>query len=145
MIKYPKYYKTVLPTVFGLILLLAAGRVYAQAANNAPGNGQNNPGNSQSNVQGADPNAAGNHLFNPINYTNLGDLIISVTRNFVLLIAVVSVAFIVLGGAELVISSGNPESIEKGKKTITWAVIGLIVALLAYSIVAIIQDLVGVK
>lgn len=139
--RFKNYYKKIFPVIFGLFLLLGAMTVHAQVSNQ----GGLPDANAGGTTTGADPNAAGNHLFNPIKYTNLGDLIVSVTRNFVLLIAVVSVGFIVLGGAELVISAGNPESIEKGKKTITWAVIGLIVALLAFSIVAIIQDLIGVK
>ena len=85
------------------------------------------------------------HLFNPIKYTVLADLIIGLTKIFTGAIIVVSVGFIVLGGSELVISAGNQEMIEKGRKTITWAIIGLIIALSAFSIVAIIEDLLGVK
>ncbi len=117
----------------------------ASGNSKAPGNSKTNLDNSQINTPTAPAGGSGgaNTLFNPINYTNLGDLIIGVTKGFTLIIAIVSVGFIVLGGAELVVSAGNTEAVEKGKKTITWAIIGLIVALMSFSIVAIVENLIG--
>ena len=45
----------------------------------------------------------------------------------------------------MVISSGDEEAYTKAKKTITWAVLGLAVALLSFSIVAIVEDLLQVN
>jgi uncharacterized membrane protein YjfL (UPF0719 family) len=41
-------------------------------------------------------------------------------------------------------SQGNEEAVSAAKKTITWAVIGLVIALLSFSIVAIVQNLLGI-
>lgn len=106
-------------------------------------NTQPKPGSNANINPSPGSSTAANTLFNPTKYDNLGDLIVGVTKNFVLILAVVSVAFIVLGGAQLVISAGNTEAIEKGKKIITWSILGLVFALLSFSIVAIIENLIG--
>ena len=130
-----------------LVLITAPSAQFVLAQNKDSTNTSTTPasGGTSTTPAGGSAGCAANTLCNPIKYTNLADLIISVTKNFVLLIGIVSVGFIVLGGGQLVISAGNTEAVEKGKKTITWAIIGLVVALLAFSIVAIVQDLLGVQ
>lgn len=51
------------------------------------------------------------------------------------ILGVVAVAMIILGGIQYATSQGNPEQIKKAKDIILYAVIGLIVALLAFAIV----------
>jgi hypothetical protein len=51
----------------------------------------------------------------------------------------------VYGGFQMVISSGNPDALKTAKATITWAILGLVVALLSYSIVGIVQSLLEVS
>lgn len=55
-------------------------------------------------------------------------------------IAAVAALMIVIGGFKYVISSGNPDAVKSATKTITWAVIGLVVAVLAYAIVSIVSN-----
>lgn len=84
-------------------------------------------------------------LYNPItNVPDLTSLLIKIMRGFVLIAGIWAVAFIVIGGFKMVISQGNEEAVTAARKSITWSVIGLIVVLLAFSIIAIIQNLVGV-
>ena len=47
----------------------------------------------------------------------------------------VSLTFIVIGGFRYVISSGDPQKVAAAKDTIIYAVIGLIIALSAFTIV----------
>lgn len=47
----------------------------------------------------------------------------------------VAVIMIIFGGFRMVTSNGNADQIKSGKNTIMYAVIGLIVAILAYAIV----------
>ena len=54
---------------------------------------------------------------------------------------VVAVLFIVIGGFQYMASAGNQEIADKGKKTLTYAVIGLIVIILATTIVNITVNL----
>ncbi|MDO4219770.1 MAG: hypothetical protein Q4D22_00865 [Candidatus Saccharibacteria bacterium] len=51
------------------------------------------------------------------------------------IIGVVGVVMIVLGGVSYITSQGDPGKIQKGKNTILYGVIGIVVALLAFAIV----------
>ena len=52
-----------------------------------------------------------------------------------------AVLFIIIGGVEFLTAYGNEEKITKGKKTITYAIIGLLIAILSYAIVTIISSI----
>lgn len=60
----------------------------------------------------------------------------------VALAASISVLFIIIGGYQLVMSRGNAEAITSGKKTITWAIVGLVVALLAFAVIRVVDQLI---
>lgn len=47
----------------------------------------------------------------------------------------ISVIVIMIGAFQYVISQGNPQSINKAKDTILYAIIGLVICILAYVIV----------
>lgn len=84
-------------------------------------------------------------LYNPIKgASNLTELLLKIMRGFIMITGIWAAAFIVIGGFKMVISQGNEEAVTAAKKSITWAVIGLIVVLLAFSIMAIIQNLIGI-
>ena len=68
--------------------------------------------------------------------TTVTDIIIKILS----LMALVAVVIIVIAGIRLVISQGEQEAVEKSKKTILYAVIGLIIILLAQAIVQFIAD-----
>jgi hypothetical protein len=85
-------------------------------------------------------------LINPIpTYNNLTALVVGILKGFLGIIAVWAVAFIVIGGFKMVVSAGNEEAVLSARKTITWAVLGLLVAVLSFAIVAIVQDFIGVN
>ena len=67
--------------------------------------------------------------------TSLGDQIKAVINVLLFIIGVVSVIMIILGGIKYVLSNGDSSQITSAKNTILYAVIGLVVALLAYAIV----------
>ncbi|MDO4986946.1 MAG: hypothetical protein Q4E46_01330 [Candidatus Saccharibacteria bacterium] len=50
-------------------------------------------------------------------------------------VAVVAVVFIIVGGVQYITSSGDTGKAMKAKNTIMYAVIGLVIALLAFAIV----------
>ena len=54
---------------------------------------------------------------------------------FVILVGIASVVVIVLGGLQYIMSTGDPGKISKAKDTILYAVIGVVVAVLAQAIV----------
>ena len=59
------------------------------------------------------------------------------------IIGVVAVGMIILGGISYATSQGDPGKVKKGKDTILYGVIGLIVALLAFAIVNFVLNALG--
>ena len=49
--------------------------------------------------------------------------------------ATVAVLFIIIGAVQYLAATGNPDSIQRAKSTILYAVLGLILAILGYAIV----------
>ncbi|MBU2213593.1 pilin [Patescibacteria group bacterium] len=68
------------------------------------------------------------------------DTVIDVIKAILSFMALVAVVIIVIAGIRLVVSQGEQEAVEKSKKTILYAVIGLIIILLAQAIVDFIAD-----
>jgi len=60
---------------------------------------------------------------------------------FLGLTAASSVIFIIVGGLQMHLAFGNEEGINKAKKTLTWAIVGLIISILSVAIVQIISKL----
>jgi hypothetical protein len=84
-------------------------------------------------------------LPNPISATSFTQVVTSIT-NFLFLIAVPLTAIMALiGGFQMITAAGNPEKFAAGRKTLTYAVIGFVVVLIAGGVSAIIQNLLGVK
>ena len=67
--------------------------------------------------------------------TDIGDVVKTIVNTLLYILGSVCVIVIILGGVFYVTSMGNAASVEKAKNTILYAVIGLVVALLAYAIV----------
>lgn len=59
--------------------------------------------------------------------------------------ATVALFFIIFGGIKLLTSGGDPKGVEGARKTITWAVVGLVVIFLSFMIVNMVADLTGIK
>ncbi len=111
-----------------------------------PGGGGGPGGGNGGNGNGAiDCSVPGNCLQSPIPAENLVDFFIIVIKGFLAIMGVFAVVFIIVGGFQMVVAAGNEEAITKAKKTITWAVLGMVVALLAFSIIAIVQSLLQVN
>lgn len=69
------------------------------------------------------------------NSQSVGDLILSIIRILIGLLFAITVLFIILGGYQYVTSAGNEEQAKKGRKTLLYAIIGLVVVILSYVIV----------
>ena len=59
----------------------------------------------------------------------------NIVRALVGIAGAVAVVFMVVGGFHYITSSGHPEKLDKAKKTLLYAGIGLVIVLAAYSIV----------
>jgi hypothetical protein len=64
------------------------------------------------------------------------NLVGNVLRTVFTIAALLSVIFVIIGSIKYVTSAGDPTSIQKAKNTILYAIIGLVVALSAFTIVS---------
>lgn len=83
-------------------------------------------------------NAPGDSL---VKATSVGDLIKKILNILLTLGGVVAVLFIVLGGYEYITSRGSEERAKSGRKTMTYAIIGLVAILLAFMMVTVLTNL----
>lgn len=100
-----------------------------------------NPGNDVC-PQGQCPGGAQNVTFNTTRDGVLG-LIMSIATWLTFIAAGVAVLFLVIGGYYYIMDNGEEEKSAKGKKIVINASIGLAVAILAYSIVILINNFLG--
>lgn len=55
------------------------------------------------------------------------------------ILIVVAVIFLVWGAFNFVTAAGSPEKVEAGKQSIMWALVGVVIALLARGLVALVK------
>lgn len=70
---------------------------------------------------------------------NIGDFIIAVINVLFGLLLSISVLFIIIGGYQYVTSAGKEDQAKSGRRTVTYAVIGVAVAILSYMIVRVVE------
>ncbi len=78
-----------------------------------------------------DPENPGNKL-----PTGLKGIITTVSNTLLMLVGVVAVLFVIIGGFQYISSAGNPENVGKAKQTILYAIIGIIITIIAYAVVS---------
>lgn len=77
---------------------------------------------------------------NPEQYFG-GAFLPTITRTVIAAAAGLAVLFIIIGGIQILTAYGNDEKIGQAKKTITFAIVGLLIAILSYAIVTIISSI----
>jgi glucose uptake protein GlcU len=80
----------------------------------------------------------------PANIGNFGcifDRVVGFALGFA---GIVLFLLLIIGGFKYITSGGDPKAVEGAKKTLTYAIGGLIVILLSYLILVIIKDITGV-
>ena len=65
----------------------------------------------------------------------LGQNVTSIINFFLGLLGLIAVAFLIYAGVLMVTAGGEEKGVEKAKKIITYAVIGIVIILLSYTIV----------
>jgi hypothetical protein len=66
---------------------------------------------------------------------NIGDSMTRIVGILVYLIGGLSIIFIIVGGIQMVVSSGSPNRVAQGRETIIYAAVGLVIAIGSYAIV----------
>jgi len=64
----------------------------------------------------------------------------TITNVLLFILGAISVIMIIIGGLRYVVSGGNSTAVTAAKNTILYAIVGVIVALLAYAIVNFVLD-----
>lgn len=80
---------------------------------------------------------------NPLKTTDVKELLNNIIDAMLQIVGVIAVAMIVYGGVQYMISGGEEKKLESAKKTITYAVVGLVVVILAGAIINFILETVG--
>lgn len=75
--------------------------------------------------------------------TSLVQLLQNVIEIMLLFAGGIAVVFVIIGGYQYITSGGNEEQAEKGQKTLTNAIIGVVVIVLSYTIITVIANLVS--
>jgi hypothetical protein len=128
-----------------------------QPANNSSSNGSGSGGNSNTPNPGL-PNskidtgvgvnfntnydADMGEFYNPLEAKSVPELIAKLIRILFILTGLAAVIVIIIAGFRMVIDNGNETQVKKAKDAITWAIVGLVVSILAFSIVSIIQKII---
>ncbi len=67
--------------------------------------------------------------------TNLRQGVANIINYILMFLGLIAVAYIIWAGIKMVTSGGNESKVKEGQKTITYAVVGLLVIFLSYAIV----------
>lgn len=84
-------------------------------------------------VQGGVNAARGNDQ--PANLFGNAGIFSTITNTLLFILGAISVIMIIVGGLRYVISGGDSAAVSAAKNTILYAIVGVIVALLAYAII----------
>jgi len=112
--------------IYGVILkVLSVGTAFADTYSGTTGSG-------------------GTTLLNPLGAATFAELVAAILRAlFTLSIPIVSI-MVMVGGYYILTAAGNEERLKTGRNTITYAVIGFAVILIANGVVSLIRQLTGV-
>lgn len=80
----------------------------------------------------------------PAKISDLATVFGSVVRSLLALAGITLFIMLLLGGFRYITSGGDPKGIEGAQKTITYAIIGLVVILLAFLVLVLIRAITGV-
>lgn len=77
---------------------------------------------------------AAEELPNPLGITSPDLLIARIIKTFLGIVGAIALLYFVWGGFLLLTSAGNPEKTKKGRDTIFWAILGLVIIFGSYGI-----------
>lgn len=81
----------------------------------------------------------------PAELVGMDGVFTQITNTVLYIVGVISVVMLVYGGLRYILSGGDSKKITDAKNTILYAIIGLIIAILAYAIVNFVLNTIGVQ
>lgn len=103
------------------------------------------PAQAPASGQTASTPASSTTLPNPLGTTNINDIIKRVIQTFLGILGGIALLMFLWGGAQWLVSRGNPKMVQAGKNTIIWAILGIIVIFSAYILLQFIFTALGAK
>ncbi len=76
-------------------------------------------------------------LKNPLRFSGITAIVTFVVNVLVSVVGFVAIIAIILAGYQMIFSAGEAEKLKAAKNRLVWAIIGLLVVVLAYSIIRI--------
>ena|SRR3989344_8328320 len=132
MIKKQKV-KYIITAALTLLLVVSPVVALAQTSNCADGS---TPVNGKCPVR----NPASQYLVGDADY-DARDLVVQIITILLEFAAAIAVIFLLVGGFQYIAARGNEEQTEKAKRTISGAIIGIVIIVMSYAIVAIVNNL----
>lgn len=86
-------------------------------------------------AQGKDQQGAASCLFGSENNCSGDGIFKTITNVLLFLIGAISVIMLIVGGIRYVVSGGDSTAVQNAKNTILYAIVGIVVAILAYAVV----------
>ena len=122
----------IVPALALSLVAMAPATVHAQAGGNN-NNAQNDCNSVTSGIShGADcakPTNAPSNLF------GANSIFVTITNILLFIIGAIAVIMLIIGGVRYVVSAGDQNAVTSAKNTILYAIIGIVVAFLAYAAV----------
>lgn len=94
-------------------------------------------------AQAVSPTQAARELYCPTTYCDYKQAIAYIFVLLLKVVPIVSVVMVIVSGFRMVLAQGREEQLIKAKRALFWVIGGLVFSLLAFSIIAIIQDFLG--
>ena len=87
----------------------------------------------------------GGEIENPLNADSFTELFVGIANWVAGFVAALAVLVVVIGGLQYMISGGNEEKTKAARRTIQWALIGLIIVLMSWSLLQTLLTILGVE
>lgn len=75
----------------------------------------------------------------------IGCLLANIFNVFISVLGIIAFMMLIVGGFKYMLSGGNSKGIESARSTITFAIVGIVVALSAFIILNLIADFTGIE
>lgn len=96
----------------------------------------------QSSVGSGDQSSS--EIPNPLKADDFTELFVGIANWIAGIIASLAVLVIVYGGFQYMVSGGNEDKIAQARKTIQWAIIGLIIVVMSWSLLKTVLSILGI-
>jgi len=121
----------ILCVIFG-VLFLSSGFVLADESTPSGSNDSTPAGPNQS----TPPTPEKATLDNPIGQTSISKIIGNIIKTILGLVGVISLVMFIYAGFVWLTAQGKPEAIRRGRDTMVWAVVGLVIVFSSYIILS---------